>query len=105
MSEITFFDSNFEVEVLKSDQPVLVDFFATWCGPCKMQEPIIAELAKEVGDKFKVGVLDIDQNPDMTQKYNVMSVPTIIIFKGGQPIHIMTGVQTKSELLEKLNRV
>lgn len=103
MSEIILTDSNFEQEVIKSSQPVLVDFFADWCGPCKMQAPIIEQLAEEVDDKAKIGKLDVDANPATAQKYEVMSIPTLIIFKGGQPVERLTGLQSKDILLEKLN--
>jgi thioredoxin 1 len=103
--EHIFSDANFEAEVLKSDQPVLVDFFATWCGPCKMQGPIVDELAGEVGDKFKVGKMDVDQSPQTAGKYGIMSIPTIIIFKNGEVKETLSGLQSKENLktaLEKL---
>jgi len=102
MSEVIFTDSNFESEVLKSDKPVLVDFFAEWCGPCKIQGPIIKEVAEEISAKAKVGKLDVDANPKMAEKYNVMSVPTIIIFKDGKIVETMNGVQNKEILFSKL---
>jgi len=103
MSEVTLTDDNFEQEVLKSDKPVLVDFFATWCGPCKMQGPIVEEVANEIGDKAKVGKLDVEQAPVSSQKFEVMSIPTLIIFKDGQPVETMVGLQTKDALICKLN--
>ena len=105
MSEITFFDSNFEVEVLKSDQPVLVDFFATWCGPCKLQGPIVDELSGEVAGKFKVGKMDVDQNPETAGKFGVMSIPTILIFKNGQVAKQLVGLQTKENLKAELEKL
>lgn len=105
VSEVIFTDSNFEKEVLKSDRPVLVDFFANWCGPCKMQEPIIEAVAKELGEKTKVGKLDVDANPQMAEKYQIMSVPTLIIFKNGKAIETLAGVQNKETLVEKLNKI
>ncbi len=104
MSEFTFTDANFEADVLKSDKPVLVDFFAEWCGPCKMQGPIIAEVAKEAGEGVKVGKMDVDVSPATAGKYNVMSIPTLIIFKGGEPIETMMGLQSKDSLIEKLKK-
>ena len=77
-------ESNFEAEVLKSDKPVLIDFFATWCGPCKMVAPILDELSGEMGNKVKICKLDIDQNQTLAKKYGVMSIPTFIMFKGGK---------------------
>lgn len=105
MSELTLNDSNFEEEVFKSDKPVLVDFFADWCGPCKMQAPIIDEVAKEIGDKVKVGKFDVDANPKMSEKFNVMSIPTLIFFKDGKAVETLNGVNSKEILLEKLNKL
>jgi thioredoxin 1 len=102
MSEVIFTDANFEMEVLKSDQPVLVDFFANWCGPCKMQGPIVEAVAKELAGRVKVGKLDVDANPLMAEKFEVMSIPTLIVFKGGQPAEVMTGLQSKENLISKL---
>ena len=99
-------DQNFETEVLKSEVPVLVDFFADWCGPCQMQGPIIEELATEMKDqKVKIGKLNVDQAPETAKKYNVMSIPTLIIFKDGQPTETMTGLQNKEALKEKLEKL
>lgn len=102
MKEILLTDQNFEQEVLKSNQPILVDFFAPWCGPCKMMAPIIEELAKEIKGKAKIGKLDVDKNQETAQKYNVMSVPTLIFFKDGQEVERMMGVQSKETLIKKL---
>lgn len=104
MSEFVFTDANFEADVLKSDKPVLVDFFADWCGPCKMQGPIIDAVAKEAGDGVKVGKMDVDANPKTADKFSIMSIPTLMIFKGGQPIEILMGLQSKETLLEKLKK-
>ncbi|HNW09062.1 MAG TPA: thioredoxin [bacterium] len=103
MSEIILTDDNFDQEVLGSSQPVLVDFFADWCGPCKMQAPIIEQLAEEIDDKAKIGKLDVDANPAIAQKYEVMSIPTLIIFKDGQVVERLTGLQSKDVLWEKFN--
>jgi len=105
MSAIILTDANFETEVIKNDQPVLVDFFADWCGPCKMQGPIIAEVAKATEGKAKVGKLDVDANQTTSQKYQVMSIPTIIIFKKGQAAERLVGVQNKESLIDKLNKL
>ena len=106
MSEVTFTDGNFEGEVLKNDEPVLVDFWAPWCGPCKMQGPVIEELAKDMeGQKVKIGKLNVDENPEMAGKYEVMSIPTLVIFKGGEEVERMTGIQIKEDLKEKLEKL
>lgn len=95
MPEVIFTDQNFEQEVLKSDLPVLVDFWASWCGPCKMQGPIIEELAKDFNGKAKIGKLEVDENPQMAQKHSVMSIPTLILFKKGEIVWQATGLQQK----------
>lgn len=100
-----FTDQNFEQEVLKSDKPVLVDFWAVWCGPCQMMRPIIEELAKEVGDKYKVGKLNVDENRETAAKYAVMSIPTLIIFKDGKAVKQLVGVQAKDNLKEELEKI
>ena len=84
MALVKLTDQDFEKEVLKADMPVFVDFWAPWCGPCRMAEPAIKELAKEYKGKMRVGKLNVDENPKMAQKYGVMSIPTVIIFKGGK---------------------
>ena len=94
---------NFETEVLKNEKPVLVDFFATWCGPCQMLAPMIEELAEEYKDKALIGKLDIDQNQDIASEYQVMSVPTLIFFKDGKEADRIMGVQSKDALKEKLD--
>ncbi|MFA5075847.1 MAG: thioredoxin [Patescibacteria group bacterium] len=106
MSEINLTDNNFEAEVLKSTVPVLIDFFAVWCGPCQMLGPIVDELAKELADKqVKIAKLDVDQAPQTAEKYGVMSVPTLIIFNQGKEIERMIGVQSKEALREKLEKI
>lgn len=95
-------DSNFETEVLKSDLPVLVDFFAQWCPPCQMLGPIIEELAKEIEGKVKVVKVDVDQAPQTSQKYNILSVPTLILFKGGQESKRMVGFRSKQDILKEI---
>ncbi|HCW31931.1 MAG: thioredoxin, thioredoxin 1 [Candidatus Peregrinibacteria bacterium GW2011_GWE2_39_6] len=100
-----FTDDNFDLEVLKSDQPVLVDFFATWCGPCQQIAPIIEALATEYQNKVKIGKLDVDQDGAIAQRYGIMSIPSLIIFKGGQPVQIMVGFQSKEKLKEEIDKV
>ena len=82
--EAVFTSANFDADVLGSDIPVVVDFFATWCGPCRMMAPAIAELAEEYDGKVKIGKLDVDENSDIAARYGVMSIPTIILFKNGE---------------------
>ncbi len=101
MAEVKITDDNFAAEVLKSDKPVLVDFWAPWCGPCRVQGPIVEALAKEL-TAAKVGKLNVDENPKTAEKYGVMSIPTLIIFKAGQVAAQMVGVQTKEALKQKL---
>src|SRR3989344_6131014 len=95
-------EKNFIQEVLKSSQPVLVDFFAEWCGPCKMQAPIIDELAGEYEGKAKIFKLDVDKSQKQAEEYQVMSIPTIALFKGGQEVERLMGLQQKRVLVEKL---
>lgn len=90
---------NFEKEVLKSEKPVLVDFYADWCGPCNAMAPVIEELAKELGGKVKVGKINVDENPDIAVEYNVMSIPTLIIFKNGKEEKRLVGLRNKEELI------
>lgn len=97
--KIKISSENFEKEVLNSEKPVLVDFFADWCGPCKMMAPIVEELATELEGKAKVGKLNVDENSDIAIEYNVMSIPTLIVFKNGKEEKRLVGVQDKEELL------
>lgn len=96
-------DQNFSDVVLKSATPVLVDFYADWCGPCKMMAPIVEEIAKEYEGKLIVGKLDVDANQQTAIKYNVMGIPTLLIFKGGQPIKQMVGYQDKGTIQTQIN--
>lgn len=97
--KIKISSENFEKEVLNSEKPVLVDFFADWCGPCKMMAPIVEELATELEGKAKVGKLNVDENSDIAIEYNVMSIPTLIVFKNGKEEKRLVGVRDKEELL------
>ena len=95
MADLIFTDQTFEQEVLQSNTPVVVDFWAEWCQPCRAVSPIIEELAKEYEGKVKVGKLNVDENPQTASKYGIMSIPSILFFKGGQPVKTMNGAQSK----------
>ena len=102
--EYTFTSENFEEEVLKSDVPVLVDMFATWCGPCKMMAPVVAQLAEEYKGSVKVGKLDIDQNVDIVAQYKIMSVPTFLVIKDVEVVKKLIGAVSKEELVEAIGQ-
>lgn len=104
MPEINFTADNFEAEVIKSDLPVLVDFYADWCGPCRMQGPIVEELAAELAGQAKIGKLNIDLNSAIAEKYGVMSIPTLIIFKAGEVKQTLVGLQGKEGLTAELKK-
>ena len=95
---LEFTDANFQDEVLNASEPVLVDFWAEWCGPCKAISPAIEELATEYADKAKVGKVDIDSNRDTAMEYNIQSIPSILIFKGGQVVETIVGMKAKDDL-------
>lgn len=99
---VTVTDSSFADTVLTSDKPVLVDFWATWCGPCRMVSPVLEEIAAENPDKITVAKLDIDENPKVARDYQVMSIPTMILFKGGEPVKQIVGAKPKAALLNDL---
>ncbi len=98
-----FASANFTNDVINSDVPVLVDFWAPWCGPCKMLGPIIEEIAGEMGDDVKLGKVNVDENQELAQQYGVRGIPTVMIFKGGEVISSFVGLRTKSDLVEALN--
>lgn len=102
MSVLKFEEGNFEEQVLKSEGKVLVDFYADWCGPCKMMTPIIEQIENAVQENVKVGKVNVDSNQELAIKYNVMSIPTIMIFQNGRPIKTFIGVTDKQEILEIL---
>lgn len=97
--EIKLSSENFEKEVLKSEKPVLVDFYADWCGPCNAMAPVIEEVATELDGKAKVGKINVDENSDIAVEYNVMSIPTLIIFQNGKEEKRLVGLRDKEELL------
>lgn len=100
----TFTDSNFDAEVLQSQTPVLVDFWAVWCGPCRAIAPAVEELAKEYSGKAKVGKLNVDENQQVAAKYGIRSIPTLLVFKGGRVVDQVIGAVPKSKLVDALNK-
>ena len=100
--EYQFNEGNFEKEVLESEVPVLVDFFAEWCGPCKMMGPVIAKLAEEFDGKMKIGKCNVDDNMDLAEQYRVSSIPNMQIFKNGQVVDQIIGAQSESALRDRL---
>lgn len=103
MAEMLFTDDNFEKEVLNESGVVFVDFFASWCGPCKMLMPVVDELAEEYEGKCKIGKVDVDENQSIAGKFGVQSIPTMIIFKNGKEVDRLVGFQSKEALKEKLD--
>jgi len=100
-----FTDGNFDADVIKSDVPVLVDFWAVWCMPCKMVAPVVAEIAKEYSGKLKVGKLDVDSNPAVAQKYGIRSIPSLLIFKNGEVAQMLVGAVPKPQIIAKVDTV
>ena len=105
MKPIEITDDNFEAEVTKSNKPVLIDFWAVWCGPCKLIAPIVEELATEYDGKVKIGKLDVDSNQQTSIKFGVRSIPTLLLFKDGNLKDTIIGAVPKSKIVEKLNAV
>lgn len=103
MSDQTFTDQNFKQHVLESKQPVVVDFWAPWCGPCRMVSPIIEELAKEFAGKVVVGKMNVDENQQTAGSFNILSIPTVMLFKNGKPVKSMIGAQGKDSYKRAIN--
>lgn len=102
MSVFKITEENFEEEVMNEIKPVIVDFYADWCGPCKMMSPIIDKIAEELGDTVKVGKVNTDENLDLAQRFNIMSIPTIMIFKNGNISKTFIGVTDKNEIINEV---
>lgn len=100
LAEIT--DKNFEQEVLKSDLPVLVDFWAEWCGPCKVIAPVVKEIAEEMSGSLKVAKVNVDDAQELAGRYHIMSIPTLILFKDGEPVEQIVGAVGKDQIVEKI---
>ena len=100
---LTFTDSDFDAQVLNSDQPVLVDFWATWCGPCRQMAPVIDSVAEKYAGRVKVGKLDVVHNPGAAQRFNVRGIPTMLLFKAGQPVEQIVGAVPEHKLVDKLD--
>ena len=102
--ELILTENNFEEEVLKSDKPVLVDFWAEWCGPCKMVGPIIEELAKEYSGRVKIGKVNVDKNQSLAEKYGIRGIPSLILINNGKIVEQLIGVQSKERLIEMIDK-
>lgn len=104
MSDMTFevTEANFQKEVLESTEPVLIDFWAEWCTPCKMIGPLVEQIADEYKGRVRVGKLDADAHPDVLMRYNIMGIPTLMLFKGGEAVERITGYQPKDKITSKL---
>lgn len=102
MSEMNITKNNFEQEVLRSDKPVLIDFWAPWCGPCRMLSPVISEIAEEYGDKIKVCKVNVDDEGELAASFNVMSIPTLVVVKDGKVTNSAVGVRPKAQIVEMI---
>jgi thioredoxin 1 len=100
---VTITQANFQTEVLQSDKPVLIDFWAEWCGPCRMVGPVVEELAGEYAGKAKIGKIDVDSNQELAGSFGVSSIPTLLLFKGGRPVNGVVGVRSKADLARMID--
>lgn len=104
MAEIILTKENFEEEVLKADKPVLIDFWATWCGPCRMLSPVIEEIAKEYDGKVKVGKVNVDEQPELASAFRVASIPTVVVMKDGEVTNTSVGFRPKEQIVALLQK-
>ena len=102
MAEITLTAKNFETEVLNSDKPVLVDFWAVWCGPCQMVGPVVKEIAEEYANKIKVGKVNVHEEPELAAAFGIESIPTLMVFKNGKAVNMAVGYRDKAQIIEML---
>ncbi|MGN0534017.1 MAG: thioredoxin [Eubacterium sp.] len=102
MAEITLTAKNFESEVLNSDKPVLVDFWAVWCGPCQMVGPVVKEIAEEYANQIKVGKVNVDEEPELAAAFGIESIPTLMVFKNGKAVNMAVGYRDKAQIIEML---
>ena len=100
--EIELTKENYDGEVIKSNMPVLVDFWASWCGPCRALGPVVEQVSEEMSDKLSVYKVNVDDEPDLATRFRIVSIPTLILFKGGEPVHTMVGNLPKSDLVSEL---
>ncbi len=102
MAEITLTAKNFETEVLNSDKPVLVDFWAVWCGPCQMVSPVVKEIAEEYANQIKVGKVNVDEEPELAAAFGIESIPTLMVFKNGKAVNMAVGYRDRAQIIEML---